>query len=156
MPEMNGIEVLQKIKDSKNDSKVIILTGHDETDYLIKAVDLDVDGYVIKNIEPSEFKKAVYTVYNGKKYIQPDLISALNYRLANRDLKNEKVKSLTKREKEILIQVVNGMSNKEVALNFGISERTVKNHISNIFKKIEVSDRTQAAVFAIKNNIVRL
>lgn len=156
MPEMNGIEVLQKIKDSKNDSKVIILTGHDETDYLIKAVDLDVDGYVIKSIESSEFKKAVYTVYNGKKYIQPDLIPALNYRLANRDLKNEKVKSLTKREKEILIQVVNGMSNKEVALNFGISERTVKNHISNIFKKIEVSDRTQAAVFAIKNNIVRL
>ena len=68
----------------------------------------------------------------------------------------EKLKSLTKREGEILAQVASGMFNKEIANNLGISERTVKNHISNIFKKIDVSDRTQAAVFAIRNNIINL
>jgi DNA-binding NarL/FixJ family response regulator len=68
----------------------------------------------------------------------------------------EKLDSLTNREVEILAQVASGMFNKEIADNLCISERTVKNHISNIFKKIEVSDRTQAAVFAIRNNIINL
>ena len=68
----------------------------------------------------------------------------------------DKIDDLTKRELEVLIEVASGMSNKEIATNLNISERTVKNHISNIFKKIDVSDRTQAAVFAIKNNLIKL
>jgi len=71
-------------------------------------------------------------------------------------VEKDKIDFLTKRELEVLIEVANGMSNKEIALNLDISERTVKNHISNIFKKIDVSDRTQAAVFAIKNNIIKV
>ncbi|MCM1387205.1 MAG: response regulator transcription factor [Bacillus sp. (in: Bacteria)] len=156
MPEANGMEVLKRVREYENNIKIIILTGHDEIDYLVNAINLNVDGYLLKRVDISELKKAIYYVMDNKKYIQPELIPTLNYTLANRDLKKEKVESLTKREKEILIQVVSGMSNKEVALNLDISERTVKNHISNIFKKIEVSDRTQAAVFAIKNNIVKL
>ena len=74
----------------------------------------------------------------------------------NRDIDKEKIAALTKREMEILTQIAGGMFNKEIAMNLNISERTVKNHISNIFKKIDVSDRTQAAVFAIRNNIVKL
>ena len=92
----------------------------------------------------------------GENYIQASLIPALNNRLANRDIDKDKIDSLTGRELEVLIQVANGMFNKEIATNLNISERTVKNHISNIFKKIDVSDRTQAAVFAIKNNIIKL
>jgi len=84
------------------------------------------------------------------------LIPALNNRLANRDIDKDKIDSLTTRELEVLIKVANGMLNKEIATSLNISERTVKNHISNIFKKIDVSDRTQAAVFAIKNNIITL
>lgn len=156
MPEINGMDVLKKIKDDKVDVKILILTVHDEIDYLVKAVDLGVDGYVVKNVESSELIKAIYMIMAGKMYIQPSLIPALNSRLANRDVKKEKVESLTKREKEILIQIASGMSNKEIALDLDISERTVKNHISNIFKKIEVSDRTQAAVFAIRHNIIKL
>ncbi|MCM1252432.1 MAG: response regulator transcription factor [Clostridium sp.] len=156
IPEINGMEVLKRVREYENNIKIIILTGYDEIDYLVNAIDLNVDGYLLKSVDVSELKKAIYNVMDNRKYIQPDLIPALNYRLANRDLKKDKVESLTKREKEILIQVVNGMSNKEVAMNLDITERTVKNHISNIFKKIEVSDRTQAAVFAIKNNIVKL
>ena len=104
----------------------------------------------------AELKKAINYVYNGESYIQSSLIPSLNSRLVNRDMDKEKIESLTKRELEVLIQVANGMFNKEIAVILSISERTVKNHISNIFKKIEVSDRTQAAVFAIKNNLIQL
>ena len=84
------------------------------------------------------------------------MIPTLNSRLVNRDIDKVKIDSLTKREKEVLINVANGMFNKEIALSLNISERTVINHISNIFKKIDVNDRTQAAVFAIKNNLIKL
>lgn len=156
MPVKNGIEVLKKIKEEKTNVKVLMLTVHNEVEYLMTALDSGVDGYIMKDAESSELKKAISMIMNNKQYIQPSLIPALNSRLANRDVEKDKLESLTKREKEVLIQVVNGMSNKEIALNLDISERTVKNHISNIFKKIKVSDRTQAAVFAIKNDIIKV
>ena len=84
------------------------------------------------------------------------MIPALNNRLVARDVDKDKIDLLTARELEVLIQVANGKFNKEIATSLNISERTVKNHISNIFKKIEVADRTQAAVFAIKNDIIKL
>lgn len=156
MPEMNGIEVLKKMKDDNSQVKVLILTVHNEMDYLMKAVDIGVDGYILKDSESAELKKAIRAVKDGENYIQPSLIPILNNQLVNRDTDKDKISSLTNRELEVLIQVANGMFNKEIATNLNISERTVKNHISNIFKKIDVSDRTQAAVFAIKNNIIKL
>lgn len=156
MPKKNGIEVLKEIKDLDIKVKVLILTVHNETEYLLKAVDIGVDGYILKDSESAELKKAISTVISGENYIQPSLIPSLNSRLVIRDIDKDKIDSLTKREQEVLIQVANGMFNKEIAILLNISERTVKNHISNIFKKIDVSDRTQAAVFAIKNNLVQL
>lgn len=156
MPEMNGIEVLKKMKESQSAVKVLILTVHNELEYLMNAVDIGVEGYIMKDSESAELKKAIRAVRDGENYIQPSLIPALNNQLMNRDVDKDKVASLTNRELEVLVQVANGMFNKEIATNLNISERTVKNHISNIFKKIEVSDRTQAAVFAIKNNIIKL
>lgn len=156
MPNKNGIEVLQEIRKKKMNIKVLILTVHNEVEYLLKAVDIGVDGYILKDSESAELKNAINHVLVGDNYIQPSLIPALNSRLVNRDIDKEKIEALTKRELEVLIQVANGMFNKEIAINLNISERTVKNHISNIFKKIEVNDRTQAAVFAIKNNLIKL
>lgn len=156
MPEKNGLEVLDEIKKKDYDVKVLILTVHNELEYLIKAVDIGVDGYIMKDSESAELKKAIRAVLDGENYIQASLIPALNNRLANRDIEKDKIDSLTSRELEVLIQVANGMFNKEIATNLNISERTVKNHVSNIFKKIDVSDRTQAAVFAIRNNIITL
>ena len=156
MPEMNGLEVLQNIRKTKRNVKVIILTVHNEIEYLLKAVDLNVNGYILKDSELEVLKNAIYTVCDGETYVQPELIPLLNSRMINRDIDNEKIKSLTKREIEVLKDIAAGLLNKEIATNLGISERTVKNHISNIFKKIDVADRTQAAVFAIKNNIVTL
>ena len=155
MPNKNGIEVLEDIKNKNIDIKILILTVHNEIEYLLRAVDIGVDGYILKDSESAELKKAINYIYNGENYIQPSLIPVLNSRLVNRNLDKEKIDSLTKRELEVLIQVAYGMFNKEIANILDISERTVKNHISNIFKKIDVNDRTQAAIFAIKNNLVQ-
>ena len=156
MPKKNGIEVLEEIKRKKINVKVLILTVHNEVEYLLKAVDIGVDGYLLKDSESVELKKAINAVMDGENYIQPNLIPVLNNRLVARDIDKDKIDSLTKRELEVLTQVASGMFNKEIAISLNISERTVKNHISNIFKKIDVSDRTQAAVFAIKNDIIKL
>lgn len=156
MPKKNGIEVLKEIRDKNIDVKVLVLTVHDEIEYLLEAIDIGVDGYIMKDSESTELKKAIDTIINDETYIQPKLIPALNSKLITRDEDKSKIESLTSRELEVLVQVANGMFNKEIALSLDISERTVKNHVSNIFKKINVSDRTQAAVFAIKNDLIKL
>lgn len=156
MPGMNGLDVLEELKRKKNPIKILILTVHSEVEYLIHAVDIGADGYILKDSGSSELKQAIDVILNGDSYIQPSLLPTLNSRLINRDTDKDKLESLTRRELEILKKIAGGMFNKEIATNLNISERTVKNHISNIFKKIDVSDRTQAAVFAIRNNVVRL
>lgn len=156
MPVKNGIEVLQQIRNEKIDVKVLILTVHNEIDYLLKAMDIGVDGYILKESDFSELKKAIDTVMSNETYIQPNLIPLLNNRMVSRDKDKDKIEELTKRELEVLIEVANGKLNKEIGNELKISERTVKNHISNIFKKIDVNDRTQAAVFAIKNDLIKL
>lgn len=156
MSDMNGIEVLEELRRVKDPLKVLMLTVRSEVEYLVKAIDIGADGYILKDSGSQELKQAIDVIMSGESYIQPSLLPALNSRLINRDIDKEKIESLTKRELEILTQVAGGMFNKEIAINLNISERTVKNHISNIFKKIDVSDRTQAAVFAIRNNIVNL
>lgn len=156
MPKKNGIKVLEEIKKNKMKVKTLILTVHNEVEYLIQAVDIGVEGYILKDSESAELKRAINAIVNGENYIQPKLIPALNQRLVNRDVDKDKIESLTNRELEVLIQVANGLFNREIAKSLNISERTVKNHIFNIFKKIGVSDRTQAAVFAIKNDLIKL
>lgn len=156
MPNMNGLEVLQKMKEKRIKVKVLVLTIHSEVEYLLKAVDIGVNGYLLKDSESAELKKAINAVVNGENYIQPSLIPVLNAKMIDRDKDTVKIESLTKRELEVLKNLSYGMYNKEIAEKLDISERTVKNHISNIFKKIEVTDRTQAAVFAIRNNLITI
>ena len=156
MPKMNGIEVLEELKKRKIDVRVLMLTVHNEIEYLIKANDIGVDGYILKDSESSELKRAIYTIMDGETYIQPNLIPALNNKLVNRDVDQDKIAKLTKREYEMLVKVALGISNREIANSLEISERTVKNHLSSVFKKIDVGDRTQAAVFAIKNDLIKL
>jgi|GEM_PF-30875 len=156
MPNLDGLQVLNIIKTQKMDCKVIVLTIHNEIEYLIKAIDFNCDGYILKDSDFDTLKNAIMTVYEGQTYIEPTLVPLLNVRLAERDLMKDKSKELTRREVEVLKMIASGSSNKEIASTLSISERTVKNHVSNIFKKINVSDRTQAAVFAIKNDIIKL
>ena len=156
MPKKNGIEVLQSLKNKRKKIKVLILTIHNETEYLIKAVDIGVNGYILKDSGFDELKNAIHIVHEGESYIQPSLIPALNSRLVKRDVEKEKIELLSKREMGVLILVAQGFSNRDIAKKLEISERTVKNHLSNIFKKIQVADRTQASVFAIRNNLIQI
>ena len=156
MPKMNGLEVLKNLKARKSKIKVLVLTVHNEIEYLLKAVDIGVNGYVLKDSESLELKKAIFALVEGETYIQPSLIPALNSKMIEKNEDEVKIDSLTRRELEVLKLLAVGMYNKEVAEKLNISERTVKNHVSNIFKKLEVTDRTQAAVFAIRNNLINL
>lgn len=157
MPNMNGIEVLEKIKEKKWKVKVLMLTIHNEVDYLLKAIeDHGCDGYVLKDSDIGVLKKAIDSVYNGEIFIQPDLIPILNEGLISREETSQSLEGLTKREIEVLKLITEGLFNKEIAYKLDISERTVKNHVSNIFKKINASDRTQAAVFAIRHGLVKV
>lgn len=154
MPIMNGLEVLAKLQSDKIDVNVLILTIHNEIEYLYKAVEIGVNGYVLKDSESDVLIKAIRSINSGESYIQPNMASLL-FKKINGELDNQvKHNKLTKREIEVLKLITQGLLNKEIADELCISEKTVKNHVSNIFKKIEVSDRTQAAVYAIKNNLV--
>lgn len=156
MPNMSGLDALKELRKNKNDIKVLILTVHNETEYLVKATEIGVDGYILKDSGIEELKSAINVIIKGESFIQPSLIPALNNFLINKDMEQDKISSLTKRELEILREVSIGKINKEIAIDLNITERTVKNHMVSIFKKIDVNDRTQAAVFAIKNNLVNI
>ncbi len=153
MPKKNGIEVLEYIKQNKIPVKVLILTVHNEVEYLLKAVDIGIDGYLLKDSSYDELKEAIDVIISGNTYIQPSLLPALNESMEDYALDKEKIEWLTKRELDVLRLISKGCSNKKISDELTISERTVKNHISHIFRKINVEDRTQAAVFAIRNKI---
>lgn len=152
MPIINGINVTKILKQEDTEIKVIILTIHNEIEYLLRAIDEGANGYVLKDSDFDVLVEAIETVHNGQSYIQ----SNMAVQLAKKVNESRNINELTKREVEVLILITEGLLNKEIAQKLYISEKTVKNHVSNIFKKIGVNDRTQAAVFAIKNSIVDL
>ena len=156
MPVMNGLKMLEVLRESdKKDQKILILTIHNEVEYLMRAVEIGVEGYVLKDAESSILKKAIMTIASGEEYIDASMIPVMKEKLLQTKEKTED-EILTRREIEVLKLVAEGLFNKEIAFKLSISEKTVKNHVSNIFKKIGVFDRTQAAVYAIKHNIVEL
>ncbi len=156
MPGTNGLQAIKEIKQEKLPSKVIVLTIHEDREYLFKTLQMGAEGYVLKDAEPAVLVEAIRNVYNGQSYIQPNMTKEL-VKEFNRVTLHEKEKNdennLTSREIEVLELIAEGMINKEIARQLYISEKTVKNHVSNIFKKLEVSDRTQAAIYAFKHNM---
>lgn len=152
LPDINGIEVLKRLKADYPSIKVIMLTVHNDYAFLQEAIIHKADGYLLKDAEIETLLEAIRQVASGETFIQPSLkesfksMSVENYQVEERGI-------LTKREFEILKLVSNGYSNRNIADELKVSEKTVKNHLSSIFRKIEVSDRTQAAIYAIRNNI---
>lgn len=159
MPKLNGIETLRKFKDMGIKSKVIILTIHEDKEYILKTLKLGANGYMLKDSNADTLIKGIRDVAKGEKYIQPSVADLVS-RSSNYDeyfnVSIDKINSLTKREYEVLILIAEGLNNKDIADRLYISEKTVKNHVSNIFKKLDLNDRVQAAIFAYKNNIKKL
>lgn len=135
MPKKNGIEVLEYIKQNKIPVKVLILTVHNEVEYLLKAVDIGIDGYLLKDSSYDELKEAIDVVISGNTYIQPSLLPALNESMEDYALDKERIECLTKRELDVLRLISEGCSNKKISDELTISERTVKNHISIYLEK---------------------
>lgn len=158
MPSMNGIEVLRRLKDLGTMSKIIMLTIHQDKEYLFETMKIGADGYVLKDSDADSLIKAIRDVNMGKTYIQPSIASMLVEGLEEKDSNKEldKIRQLTKREYEVLSLIAEGLSNKDIADKLFISEKTVKNHVSSIFKKLDVNDRIQAAIFAFKNDIKKI
>ena len=121
-----------------------------------RLIDCGANGYLSKYSSAEDFIKGISHILKQKKYIQEPFSTKVRFDMALQKNEREKLNSLTKREMDILTLVSEGLLNKEIANDLNITERTVKNHLSSIFKKIEVSDRTQAAVFAIKNHLVKI
>ncbi|MCI8786498.1 MAG: response regulator transcription factor [Eubacterium sp.] len=157
MDKDQEMEFLLKIIDQYSLIKILILYDSFHTWFLQHSVlHQRFSAYISTQEKFSEIKELIYRIWKG----QSDIIVEGKFfdqsKINVREEDQIKIQSLTKREMDILKNVALGMYNKEIALKFEISERTVKNHLSNIFKKISVSDRTQAAVFAIKNHLVNI
>lgn len=152
-----SLNFVKKIKSWNPKVLIVAITCFDDKSDYVELVNSEyINGMFSINACSEEISKGINYIIQNKKYIQESILDAIDKIDEGKINDVDKIKSLTKREMEILIQVSNGMFNKEIATLLNISERTVKNHISSLFKKIEVSDRTQAAVFAIKNKIVEI
>ncbi|MBO8169454.1 MAG: response regulator transcription factor [Thermoanaerobacteraceae bacterium] len=156
MPGMNGLEATRIIKQEFPEIGVIALTIHDDEEYIFEMVNMGVSGYVLKDVDADTLINAVKQVAAGKSIIHPDITAKLLNEFKRLNKGEEELPRLTAREKEVLQCVVKGLSNKEIGEQLYISEKTVKNHITNILRKLDVSDRTQAAIFAVKHNLVKM
>jgi DNA-binding NarL/FixJ family response regulator len=169
MPRMNGLEVITKINEQEKAIKIIVLTMHDDESYVMEVIKSGAVGYLLKDIEPGMLVAAIRSVYAGESYIYPTLAKRIfnEFSRTQQDKEKEKVcevvrtisrreEGLTYREYEVLQGVCRGLSNQELAKSLFLSEKTVKNHLTNIFRKISVNDRTQAVLYAIKHKLVIL
>lgn len=157
MPIKNGINAIKDLKEKGCPAKIIMLTVHDDQEYLLEAIRTGASGYIMKDADVDHLLKAIRDVYRGETYIQPNLsgklikdFDRLNYYSIRKQFEQH---NLTPREIEVLLLIADGKNNKEIANELYISEKTVKNHVSNIFKKLDVNDRTQAAIYVLKNHL---
>lgn len=155
MPVLNGLESLNKMKELGITSKVIILTQEPKRETIIAATKLGAKGYLSKDTEPSNLIKAIREVYKGRSYLDFQVVNLLT-KLDNdskelNKIEPAKIDILTKREYEVLMLISKGHNNKTIGKELFISEKTVKNHVTQIFKKLEVSDRVQAVLFTYNN-----
>jgi NarL family two-component system response regulator LiaR len=155
MPEMDGIEATQKICGSYPGVKVIVLTSFTEDEQVFSAIKAGAVGYLLKDISPPDLAKAIQAVHSGETHLHPEITKKLMNQFVSPKSDIEITPDeLTPREMEVLKLIAQGLSNKELANKLTISEKTVKTHLSSIFSKLHLSDRTQAAIYALKHNLV--
>lgn len=155
MPVMDGIEATRRIIETQPHQKIMILTSFSDQNHVIPAIEAGASGFQLKDIEPEELVKSIRQLMQGENQLHP---KAATHLLSRYTLKNEEQKpldELTKREVEVLKEIASGKSNKEIAATLYITEKTVKTHVSSILAKLEVADRTQAALFAVRNGVVK-
>ncbi len=154
MPIMNGIQVLESIRQQGYKAKVMMLTVENDSKTIHTAINIGADGYMLKDSAGTDIVNAIRIIQMGEKYIDKSLVSIL---FSDIKIKDKKVPSildnLSRREIEVLMKISRGLSNKEIAQQLYLSEKTIKNYATNLFRKINVDDRVQATILAIQNNI---
>jgi two-component system, NarL family, response regulator LiaR len=154
MPEMDGIEAIRRIRAFSPSTKVIVLTSFGEDDKVFPAIKAGAAGYLLKDVHPDELTDAVRRVQRGEALLHPAVAARLMREFA--DDRESGADQLTERELEVLGLIARGRSNKQIALELVLSEKTVKTHVSNILAKLHLADRTQAALYAVRRRLVDL
>ncbi|MGR6898605.1 response regulator transcription factor [Rummeliibacillus sp. TYF-LIM-RU47] len=153
MPEMDGIQATKHIKAKYPNIQIIMLTSFSDRDHVVPAIEAGAAGYQLKDIEPDELVLAIRRVMDGENIMHPQVTTQL---IQTQEMTSElphMLHPLTNREQDVLGELTKGKSNKEIASSLFVTEKTVKTHISNIFAKLEVQDRTQAALYAVKHGL---
>lgn len=153
MPGTDGVTATEVIKKEMPDIDIIALTVY-EDEQVVDMVKAGVSGYVLKDVGPEELTNTIFKVREGNMVIHPRVAGQVAKELVRQTRKRNEAR-LTKRERDVLEYLVKGYSNKEVAAALFISEKTVKNHLTSIFRKLDVKDRTQAVIYALKNKMVQ-
>lgn len=164
MPKLNGIEAARRIRRELSNTGIILLTIYDTDEYLLEAVAAGINGYIGKNVPPETLVEAVRTCARGNGFLHPSVTGRLLGRLGKTPSADSLVprrrrigeEGLTPREFQVLELIASGASNREIGEQLFISESTVKNHITSIFRKLKVTDRTQAVIYALKKGWVQV
>lgn len=153
MPRMGGKETLQNLLNINPDLNVLILTVSEDNDDLIQCMTLGAKGYLLKNINTDFLLDSIHKVYEGNNILSPAMISTLidQFRPNEKEKNEDLYDSLTPREKEILAWLTKGISNKEIARFLSVSESTIKLHVQNILRKLNLHSRVQAAIYALEH-----
>jgi two-component system, NarL family, response regulator LiaR len=153
MPQLDGVAAMRRLREEVPDARVIVLTSFLDDDKLLPALRAGAAGYLLKNAEPQELARAVRAAHSGEAVLDPVVAARLVETLAAAD-GQEPLDRLTPREREVLVLIGRGFSNKRIAKELGIAEKTVKTHVGHVLAKLGVTDRTQAAVVAVRSGIV--
>ncbi len=152
MPEMDGIEATRRIKDASPRTNVVVFTYFSDRERIMKAIDAGATGYLLKDADPRELHSAIRAAAEGGVPLHPTAAAAMLEERAGASAKTRT--ELSPREREVLILVGSGLANKQIARRLGISEKTVKTHLTKVFGVIGVTDRTQAALWAERNGLL--
>ncbi|CDR12106.1 MULTISPECIES: response regulator [Streptomyces violaceusniger group] len=151
MPGLDGIEALRTLRDLDNPARVLVVTSFTEKRTVVPALRAGAAGYVYKDVDPEALARAIRSVHSGHVLLQSEVALAL---LSQEDGGGQgRGGSLTEREREVLALIADGRSNREIARALVLSEKTVKTHVSNILMKLDLADRTQAALWAVRHGI---